>query len=484
MQARRCRMIPVVLAIVSTPVLAGGLPVGYTVEAEVVWKTPLEHAGKCSPRAADFNADGFDDVVVGAGFEGHWGEVAALDGKTGQILWRRRVADEVLTTLPFLDVDGDRTVDVVVVGRKTLRDVLLLSGKDGKTIWLLTGANPDVKFLPVNFMNVLPIDDRNGDGRPDLFVVQSGGNDTLRPAARFYVVDSASGKILASSVTPDGQESYALPLFQARSGAPQRFYIGTGGELLSGSLIRLRFPALEEQWRVRAVGGGVIGSPVLVDLEGDGRDELLATAMNGAVYCVDAETGALRWRWRERPFWTYATPAAGAFDDGPALGVVAGFNRGGWPRRDQAKLVWLDGASGRVISEKEFGARSRSTASSPLVLDLDLDGRDETLIVLSNPVPDATVTDESHQLLILDGGAERREVLNLELEGYSIATPRLADLDGDGKLDIVHASHYGVMRIELTVAKPDAPPHGPELPRVRWGEFRGPRGSGIYPPSR
>ncbi len=460
----------------ATPIQGEAGRPAYAVLAEVRWRIPVAHAGKSSPRGADLNADGVDDVVLGAGVEDHWGEVVALDGRTGRVLWNRRVGDEVLSATPFLDVDGDRIADVFVGGRSRLREVLALSGKDGTTLWRLLAANPDSSFPPTNFVNLSLIDDRNGDGLADLLVVQSGGKDTRRLAARFYRVGSADGTLLASGVAPDGNESYSLPLFEGRSGEPPRLYVGTGGETLSGNLLKLSFPALEEEWRVRAIGGGFIGSPVLADLDGDGKDDIIAAGMNGSVYRVDADAGSVRWRSWKRPAWTYVSPAAGRFDDRAPLDVVVSFNRGVFPKSEGVLLQWLDGAAGRVITERSVDERFPFTAGSPLVVDLDRDGRDETVFVFGNEFLDSLAPDSSHRLLVFDGGAERSEVLSVDFAGYSIATPRIADLDGNGKLDVVHASSHEVVRIELTIT--GASPPG-QQPQIRWGEFRGPNGAGI-----
>lgn len=467
------------LGVPATPILGGSGRPAYAVEAEFRWRTPVEHAGKSSPRAADLNADGVDDVVLGAGIEDHWGEVVALDGRTGRVLWNRRVGDEVLSATPFLDVDGDRIADVFVGGRSRLREILALSGKDGKTLWHLAAANPEAQFPPINFVNLSLIDDRNGDGLADLLVVQSGGKDTRRLAARFYRVGSADGSLLASGVAPDGNESYAMPLFEKRAGEPPRLYVGSGGESLSGNLLKLRFPSLEEEWRIRAIGSGFIGSPLLADLDGDGKDEVIAAGMNGSVYRVDADTGSVRWRSWERPEWTYVSPAAGAFDGAAPLDVVVSFNQGVFPRSERIMLRWLDGATGRVISERSFDERFPFTAGSPLVVDLDHDGRDETLIVFGNEFLDSLAADSLHRLLIFDGAAERSEVLSLDFSGYSIATPRIADLDGNGKLDVIHASSREVVRIELTISGASPSEKEQQAPNIRWGEFRGPNGAGI-----
>jgi hypothetical protein len=352
------------------------------IRAETVWSTSLDFAGTSSPRAADLNGDGIEDVVIGTGVENRYGEVVALDGATGRILWSRRVLDEVVTTTPMLDVNRDGTADVFLGGRKRIRDVYALSGKDGQTLWRLTAANPDTRFPVINFISFLPVDDRNGDGLADLLVVQTGGADELRLAARFYVVDSASGSILASRVAPDGRESYSVPIFEHRAGEQAYLYAGTGGETLTGNLLKLRFPSFEEVWRLGAVARGFVASPMLVDLETDGKRELVATGMNGGVYCVDAAGGRVRWAWRGRPFFTYASPAVGALSGSrrPGRGADHGQQRqsrlGGdrhlesarhlRGRRREARvagpdvrrLVALDSPAGRSRRRRDTGHRS------------------------------------------------------------------------------------------------------------------------------
>jgi outer membrane protein assembly factor BamB len=455
---------------------AGAAAPGPRIEVEVVWRTPAD-AGVGSPRTADLDGDGTQDVVVGAGVEDRRGAALALDGRTGRPLWRQEFPDEVLTTSPVPDITGDGIAEILVAGRKRLHDVLALSGKDGRPVWSLTRANPDVEFPRINFASVLPVEDRDADGTPELLVVQAGGRDQLRYAARYHWVRARDGRLVATRVAPDGKESYALPLFEPRPDGRHRFYLATGGDTIGGNLIKLALGAWKEEWRIREPGVGFIGSPLVADLEGDGRDEVVAVS-HGSVFRVDAESGRIGWHWRDRPYWTYGSPAVGRYDGDDTLDVVVGFNRGVWPRRDETRLLWLAGATGKPISDLRIEQAQRHPTSSPLVLDVDLDGRDETLFVLSNPLPDRDVPDQTHRLVILDGSPERNEVFGLELPGYSLATPRLIDLDGDGRLDVLHATQHEVLRIELTVT--GTPGDTPRLPAVRWGEFRGPQASGIY----
>ena len=436
----------------------------YPIESETLWVAPLEEAGKASPRTADLNGDGHLDVVVGAGVENLWGEAVAIDGKNGRLLWRARFPDEVLIADPLLDVDGDGVRDVFVGGRTRLREVVALNGKDGGRLWGLAGSNPEAAFPPLNFVNLVLVDDRDGDGLRDLLIVQSGGRDTLRLAARLHWVRSSDGKILATHLVPDGRESYAIPFYDRRDGG-DRLFLGTGGETLSGNLLSVDPLTAAELWRLRAVGGGFIGSPVLVDFNGDGPRDLLISAMNGLVTRVDAATGDARWRWRVRPLWTYVSPVAGEFDGRPGLDVVVAFNRGAWPETRGAVVLWIDGATGTTIAERDFDPRFGFVAASPLVLDVNHDGRDEAMLVFTESVLDVQREEHAHALATFDGGDDRKELFRLELDGYSIATPQLDDLDGNGRLDLLHAYRDGVIRLELRTAH-ERPP------AVRVDRFR------------
>ncbi|MCB0737942.1 MAG: PQQ-binding-like beta-propeller repeat protein, partial [Bacteroidetes bacterium] len=62
-----------------------------------------------SPRPADLNGDGIDDIVMGCGVEQlNRISIVAIDGKTGKELWSHRANDEFFGSAIFQDIDNDQ----------------------------------------------------------------------------------------------------------------------------------------------------------------------------------------------------------------------------------------------------------------------------------------------------------------------------------------------------------------------------------------
>lgn len=99
----------------------------YFLAGQVVWS---------SPALGDLNGDGAQDVVVGTG--GYWREpagrvVTALNGKTGEVLWKAATPARVVGSPSLADVTGDGRPDVFVV---TYGGYLMaFNGANGVKLW-------------------------------------------------------------------------------------------------------------------------------------------------------------------------------------------------------------------------------------------------------------------------------------------------------------------------------------------------------------
>ncbi|MBN1510383.1 MAG: polysaccharide deacetylase family protein [Phycisphaerae bacterium] len=112
--------------------------------------------------AGDLNGDDRWDLVVWT-----WrGELVALAGKDGTILWRARVNGGLVDAMDMAsDANGDGRYDFVVGGNDAT--VKLCSGADGSVLWT---ANLDRTIRDVREVN-----DLNGDGTRDFFAVTAAG---------------------------------------------------------------------------------------------------------------------------------------------------------------------------------------------------------------------------------------------------------------------------------------------------------------------
>lgn len=462
----------------------------------LVWETELVNAYVSAPRFALLNRDGTHEVLVGSGKESVHGQLVMLDGESGNQLWEHTFSDEILYGFALLDVNGDSIRDIAVGGRRRVEDFFLLDGRTGETLWTLTGANPDLEIPPINFMSSQLVGDLDSDGLRDLLVIQTGGRDDLRIAGHFFFLRSADGALLHQGVAPDNMECYAIPVYERTAAGDEYLYVGTGGETLPGHLMKLRCPSLEEVWSVGSFPGneaaekltdpaadkirlkekGFVASPLLTDLDGDGQRELIAAAMDGGVYRVDAETGRIAWRFQAgNTVANYSSPSAGRFNDDEILDIVLFVSHGQFPEYAADTLVWIDGESGELIHRREF-APFQYKAATPLVLEVNGDRYDEVFVNL-NSATHPFDPEARHELVLLDGGPDKRVLVSREIAGFSMSTPSIVDLDGDETLDVFHLGGGRIYRFELRLNSPWWKPSS--SPIVRWGEFRGTNATGI-----
>ena len=140
---------------------------------------------------------------------------------------------------------------------------------------------------------------------------------------------------------------------------------------------------------------------------------------------------------------------------------------GTWPvYKTKAVIKWLDGNDGAVIHRDSVGVFA---SSSPVVAELTGDDRDEVISVF-NLSMHRERDKATSQLVIFDGGDEKERLVEMTFQGFSAATPHLSDIDGNGKLDLIHI-HWGIVqRTELDAV---------EEPTLIWNQFRGPNRDGV-----
>lgn len=431
-----------------------------------LYRQPRPDAGISSPRALDVDGDGTLDLVFGHGLEAGPGRISAVSGRTGRALWTTTTRAEVYGTALLLDAAGDATPELFFGGR--FDDFASFDARTGKRRWLLS-ETAGAKLPRTYFNTAVACPDLDGDGRQDLLVLQSGTmHDVDREPARIRTISSATGKILSEVLSFDGRESYAVPLLIVRADGGLDAVIGTGGETLPGHLARIDLQTGAPRWRIATETKGVVAAPLGLRAA-DGTLDVVAASVDGVVVRVDAETGAVRWRVELPGTEVYGSVSPGAFGGDPAgPDLVLQHARGVAPRWNRNAVLWLHGATGAKLHEASLGIGAQS---SPVVADLDGDGRDET-IVTADLTSTASATQDRSALVIYDG-ASFLPRFTAKLSGGSSVTPLLQDLDGDGALDLIHLTHGVLVRWALPETK--TPP--------RWPGLRGPAFDAMHVPA-
>jgi outer membrane protein assembly factor BamB len=473
-------------------------------KSALVWDKNFFIIGsQSSPRAADLNDDGVLDMVIGAGkneFQESDQGIIALNGKTGEILWQQSASDQVYGTATFYDISGDGIQDIFIGGRSP--HLKALDGKTGKVVWEYQYQfenDPILQYAQYNFYNLALVPDQNKDGFSDLLTL-NGGNAKAAPNSekdRFpgvlMVLDSKTGQVLAADTMPDGKESYMSPLCFAQPGSQDyQIVFGTGGETISGNLYLAKLSDLLNKnlsaAKVIATekGHGFIAPPVLADISGDGFYDILAISHGSTAIAINGRD--------HKPLWEQTIPgtessnsfAVGYFTNDKVPDFFTFVSKGVWPANTGTIQVLLDGKDGHIAYQNNLGC---SGFSSPVVYDLNGDGRDEAIISINEYDCSRDLTDKSsftieNKLLAIDFNKQSVSTID-QTKGFKniFSTPWLGDIDGDGYLDIVHCQYFShsdlLSFLGMRIKRIDTPVKMKKDPV--WGAYMGSKGDGIFP---
>ncbi len=458
------------------------------------WAKRLPGIGTLSsPRITDLNNDAVGDIVIGAGrkeFQSCDSAVVAIDGKTGDLLWKVSAKDQIFGSATFKDINEDGIDDVFINGRAA--ELIAIDGKTGKIIWRFDKT----KFKNedwFNFYNPQFIPDQNNDGQEDL-LVSNGGDikvepyDPNRRPGSLVIFDAKNGNIISKALMPDGKEIYmSVSVLPHDSMHYKNVVYGTGGETIGGSLYVTSIADIRSEDLSNSVkldssaNKGFVGPAAWVDINKDGAHDIVTNAVDGRLLAFDGKTHKPIWKVDVPDTEAYSSVAVGQFTKDSIPDFFVSYAQGVWPELEWSKQIMVDGSNGSIKFTDSLGYYQMS---SPVVVDLNGDHKDEVLLPMNYTVKDKFNLKYFYNNLMAIEFTENVAVeLDLRNEGHNMSsTPWIGDLDNNGFLDIVYVHGTNIKQTYtfdgLQINRIDT--LFPVSGEVRWGSYMGSHYNGVY----
>lgn len=379
-----------------------------------------------SPSIGRLNSSGEKSIVIGFGAvvsRSCDGGVVALNARTGAVEWKFSLKEfsrkqkfwafrySVFSTPALSDTNGDGLMEIGFAAFD--RNVYLLNS-NGRPRWYYQAA--DTSWSSPLFLDI------NSDNQLEMVAATDiSANSQLNPP------------------TPDGGYLYAMNTDQQKS-------------------LKINFrDSKNNLWRSET-DQTLYSSPVAADViaANPGKEIIIASGcffpINDSnkrgkwIKIFDEKTGKLL-RTLETTGCSASSPAVGDIDDDgnlDVIGYIQGAARNGG--KGESHVIAWNANSGQQIWDSIPTAKGSNNElggeyASPLIADLDGNGSLEVII------------GNSSAITILDGKSgshltcEQRNCENkpsLDLDGNSSSTPAIADIDGDGKLELIAASSSGL----------------------------------------
>jgi len=473
-------------------------------KTQVIWVKNLPVIGSLSsPRTSDLNNDGILDIVMGAGKNEYQKSdmgIVAFDGKSGNLLWKQESIDQVFGSATFCDVTGDKIKDVFIGGRSP--QMKGIDGKSGALLWDYKheryDSDPILQHARFNFNNSILVPDQNNDGLQDLLTI-NGGNPAAAPYSEkdrvpgvLMLFNTKTGDVIAADTMPDGKESYMTPVCFTQPASKEIFVLlGTGGETIDGKLYLTTLAEFRNKKMASAKiladekGHGFIAPPTLADINKDGYIDIIAITHGSKALAIDGKDHHILWT-RTFPGTECSNSfAPGYFTDDDVPDFFTFISKGAWPNSAGSVEVMLDGKTGGIAYMDSIGCTG---FSSPVIYDLNGDGRDEAIISINNfdcALGYAAKSPQAmeNKLVAIDFASKSVNTMD-QAQGFKniFSTPWIGDLDGDGYLDLIYCQYYHhsdlVAFLGMRIKRVDLPVKIKK--QVLWGAYLGSGSDGIF----
>ncbi|KAK9885823.1 hypothetical protein WA026_013695 [Henosepilachna vigintioctopunctata] len=341
-----------------------------------VWTTTLPKVTTDSPiRLLDINNDQIEDAIFGFGTGDNYGilpndifcsafmgvsppcegGVIALNGMTGDILWRFWTNDTIYLIHCSEDVNKDGLNDCLAMGTKGT--ITLINSRYGTSLWVHYGNRDEI--LIGSF-----ISDQNNDTVADILASHTDLSET---DGHIIVLSGKNGNVIKK--IPVGARTFYMPQIIHKNDGDYILF-GSGGPTTPGNLSIAELKTFllntsnsydNRKTIFRDNYSGVIIQSILVDITGDEIPDIITAMYNSTVVAFDGKNNSQIWNFTVEKSQTNLVPIPGFFNfDNVTDFLITYETYDNILKYNYTQTYILNGANGKPIYEKPISDSIRS----------------------------------------------------------------------------------------------------------------------------
>lgn len=350
-----------------------------------VWSRTIAKINSEAPlRKTDLNGDGVDDIIAGFGVDDSLefdandipqcsrdgqlslceGGIFALNGITGDVMWRFWSSYAIFSLFCRFDVNADGTNDCIVSGPGGL--LVAVDGKSGMLIWqskdysLMRAQDEDFDVNAIDLYTINLMRDLDSDGVNDIIGAHTDERFGIREG-HIRLISGKTGKIFRSIPAPFKEEIFVpIQLLTLKDGT-EYLLVLTGGQNTAGGVYKIRLESMKnfnndnDYTTVQRSSSGFLVPAILTDLNGDNVDDFVVSSFNTTIYAFDGQTN--------RNIWTYNFPSSesissivpGHFNHDNVTDFMVKYSTGpGFPIYYYSQTTILNGLNGESLLETKI----------------------------------------------------------------------------------------------------------------------------------
>jgi len=407
-----------------------------------------------SPTLYDLDGDGKLEIIIGTTSRGYSTPVLAVLEDDGTIKWTVNLSDPVFSSPAVADIsyppDGIPEIIVSTGGDvHWCRGSVIAFNRNGQQLWKYDTNDAQGTGMPCGNWSSPTVGDGDGDG--DMEIVFGSWDRNIymlnHRGARiwhYHVADSVWSTAALADLDRDGDLEIIIGTDITGGGVLPDGYRPTDGGFV------LILDKDGSKLARRQMNEAIYSSPAVGDVDGDGRYEIfVGTGMywylqgrysQPYVYGFRVNTSGSEWVLEDLPGWPQpvaypgmSSPALADLDGDKDLEVIIGTGYNGMSKPNKcpptcygALYAWHHNGnpvSGFPMWPKDYLGMNGFIRSSPTVANVDGDGQLEILFSMNWDV------------IVVGSNGVQEQILHTAWSLF--ASPAIGDLDNDGRTDVV-----------------------------------------------